>query len=99
MKSKHVNTSNQTVLLTGAHKAAFGYEFAKLFAQNGFNLILVARAEDKLKEMAFRVSSKFEVSALRLSAAPVASFEFSEALWRRSSVLPSWKPETLNFKL
>jgi short-subunit dehydrogenase len=40
----------QYVLITGA-TSGIGYELAKLFAQNGYNLLLVARAEDRLQEV------------------------------------------------
>lgn len=38
---------NKTVLITGA-SSGIGLEFAKIFAENGDNVILVARSEDKL---------------------------------------------------
>jgi uncharacterized protein len=40
-----------TVLITGA-SGGIGYEFAKLFARNHFNLVLIARSEDKLTQVA-----------------------------------------------
>ena len=43
--------NNKTVLITGA-SSGFGYEFSKIFAKDGYNLILVARSEDKLKTLA-----------------------------------------------
>ena len=41
---------NQYVLITGA-TSGFGYEFAKLFAKDGYNLILVARNEMRLQQL------------------------------------------------
>ncbi len=46
----NTDNRNQYVLITGA-TSGLGYEFSKLFAQNGFNLILVARSEDRLQEV------------------------------------------------
>ena len=44
-------TPNQTALITGA-SAGLGYEFAKLFARDKYNLVLVARSGPKLAELA-----------------------------------------------
>ncbi len=40
----------KTALITGATEG-IGFEFTKIFAQNGINLILVARNENRLKEI------------------------------------------------
>jgi uncharacterized protein len=40
----------KTALITGA-TSGLGYEFVKLFADNGYNLVLIARNEQKLEEM------------------------------------------------
>jgi uncharacterized protein len=45
----------KTALITGASEG-IGFEFAKIFAQNGINLILVARNETRLKEIAKQFS-------------------------------------------
>ncbi|MGP4075419.1 SDR family NAD(P)-dependent oxidoreductase [Halobacillus sp. K22] len=39
-----------TALITGA-SGGIGYEFARLFAKSGYNLIVVARSEDKLIQL------------------------------------------------
>lgn len=41
---------NKTVLITGA-SSGIGYEFAKLYASKGFDLVLVARNQTKLAEL------------------------------------------------
>jgi short-subunit dehydrogenase len=46
----------KTVLITGATEG-IGYEFAKLFAQNKFNIVLVARNENKLKSIVGELTS------------------------------------------
>ena len=55
--------NNKTVLITGA-SSGFGYEFSKIFAQNGYDLILVARSEDKLKALAGKLTKAHGISAL-----------------------------------
>lgn len=51
----------KTALITGATEG-IGFEITKLFAQNGINLILVARNETRLKEIAAELSkNKTEV--------------------------------------
>jgi len=50
---------NKTVLITGA-TAGIGYATATLFAKNGYNLILTGRREDKLKELANKLSTEYK---------------------------------------
>ena len=49
---KHINTENRNryALITGA-SSGFGYEFAKLFAADGYNLIIVGRNEKQLQKI------------------------------------------------
>lgn len=51
----------ETALITGA-SGGIGYEFAKLFAQDGYNLVLVARSEGKLNDIANKFKDKFGIS-------------------------------------
>lgn len=52
----------QTALITGA-SAGLGKEFASLFAQDGHDLVLVARSEEKLEALADELSKKHGVAA------------------------------------
>jgi short-subunit dehydrogenase len=45
------STTKRTVLITGA-SGGIGLEFAKIFAREGYNLVLVARSEQKLHDIA-----------------------------------------------
>ncbi len=47
-------------LITGA-SSGIGYELAKLFAQNGHNLVLVARNQSKLQKLADELEEKFGI--------------------------------------
>jgi uncharacterized protein len=57
------NRGNQqkTALITGA-SGGIGYEFAKLFAQDGYNLVLIARSKEKLAQVAQNLQGKFGIS-------------------------------------
>lgn len=48
-------------LITGA-SSGIGYELAKVFAQHQYSLILVARSQNKLRELADDLKSQHEVS-------------------------------------
>lgn len=52
------SNNSKTALITGA-SSGFGREFAKIFAKNGYNLILVARDEDKLQSFSQELSNKY----------------------------------------
>lgn len=74
------NTATHTGLITGA-SAGIGYELAKLMAQRGHNLVLVARSEDKLEAMAlqfavnYKVYTKVIVADLSKPSAPATVFD------------------------
>lgn len=74
-------TNPQTVLITGA-SGGIGYELAKLFARDHYNLVLVARSADKLRQLASELQSEFGVTVksvpLDLSAPPAAKFLFEQ---------------------
>lgn len=46
-----MNTMSQVILITGA-SGGIGKELAKLFARDGFNLVLVSRSGDELQKVA-----------------------------------------------
>ncbi|MDG2938979.1 SDR family oxidoreductase [Bisgaard Taxon 10/6] len=50
----------QTALITGASNG-IGLEFAKIHAQKGGNVVLVARSEDKLAQLAQELESQYNV--------------------------------------
>src|SRR5690242_2542850 len=51
----------QTALITGA-SSGIGYELAKLCAEDGMELVLVAREQDKLTKVAGELAQKFKVT-------------------------------------
>lgn len=74
----------QTALITGASNG-IGLELAKIHAQKGGNLVLVARSEDKLAQLAQELESQYGIKAwviaqdLALPNAAQTIFEVTEA--------------------
>lgn len=50
----------KTVLITGA-SSGIGMELAKLFAYDGYNLVLIARRRMQLEKLAFELTNKYSV--------------------------------------
>ncbi len=48
---------NRTALITGA-SSGIGYELSKIFAAEGYDLVLVARSQGKLEKIAAELSAK-----------------------------------------
>lgn len=53
-------------LITGA-TSGFGYEFARLFAKDNYNLVLVARSQVQLQEVAKQLYEEFKVAVLPMA--------------------------------
>jgi short-subunit dehydrogenase len=70
-----------TALITGA-SGGIGYELAKLFAHDHYNVVLVARSAPKLTQFADELQRHFGISAkaiaLDLSAPPAPQFLFDQ---------------------
>ncbi|MCX7569619.1 SDR family oxidoreductase [Tumebacillus sp. DT12] len=85
-------TPRQTALITGASNG-IGLELAKLFARDGHDLVLVARSEDKLRELAADMERTHGISVLVIAkdlsdpAAPAEVYEQVQAAGIRVDVL------------
>lgn len=79
MNSRTLMAKN-TALITGA-SGGIGYELAQLFAQDGYDLIIIARGADKLKQVADELQKQFGISVkpitldLSLPSAPQELFD------------------------
>ncbi len=60
-------TLSNTALITGA-SSGIGEQFARLFAADGCNVVLLARREDRLEALANNLRSKFEIQANVIAA-------------------------------
>lgn len=56
---------SKTALITGA-SAGIGAASAKIFAQNGWNVILTGRREERLASLANELQNQFEIEAITL---------------------------------
>ncbi len=56
----------ETVLITGA-SGGLGENFAEIFAEKGYNLVLIARSEDKLKQIAQNLENKYNIKTTVLA--------------------------------
>lgn len=66
MKAKNkTNTKSTYALITGA-SSGIGYELAKLFARDGYNLVLVSRSEERLQQVADELGQHGSVDIIPL---------------------------------
>lgn len=66
-KKYFMSSQNKNALITGA-TSGIGYELAKIFAENGYNLFIVARSENELQKTADEIKQQFGISVESISA-------------------------------
>jgi short-subunit dehydrogenase len=79
--------SRKTALITGA-SGGIGYEFTKLFARDGYDLVLVARSEDKLKQIGSNLEGKHGISVRAITkdlSIPASPQEIYDELEREAT--------------
>jgi len=62
-----MSTKKGYALITGA-TSGIGYELAKVFAENGFDLFIVARSEDELQRTSEELKQQFNVTVETITA-------------------------------
>jgi hypothetical protein len=62
-----VQTVRKTALITGA-SSGIGLDFARLFAEGGYNVVLVARGQEKLEALAQELAGPYGVRAVAVPA-------------------------------
>jgi short-subunit dehydrogenase len=76
-----MESKTQTALITGA-SGGIGYELAKLFARDHYNLVLIARSSDKLNQVATELQGQYGVTvktiALDLAESAAPKFLFDQ---------------------
>ncbi|MES2704577.1 MAG: SDR family oxidoreductase [Bacteroidota bacterium] len=55
--------NDKYALITGA-TSGIGFELARLFAKDGYNLVIVARSEDELQEVSADLSARYKVAVV-----------------------------------
>lgn len=81
MPSTDMLTLKKYALITGA-TSGFGYEFAKIFAANGYHLVLVARSAERLNEVSDELVRDFGIGVTPLAKDlfnPVSALEVYQA--------------------
>lgn len=79
------NMNSKYVLITGG-TSGIGYHLAKIFAEEGFNLILVARTEDALSQTADELNDQFDVDVIPIAKdlfEPESAFELYQDIRSR----------------
>ena len=82
----------QTALITGA-SSGIGLELTRLFAKDGYDLILVAHDEDRLKATAAEMKEKFQADSvifavdLSSNSAPQEVFDFTQKQGKQVDML------------
>ncbi|MGB9343450.1 SDR family NAD(P)-dependent oxidoreductase [Trichococcus sp.] len=78
--------TNKIALITGA-SAGIGQEFAKKLSQQGYDLILVARREDRLVEISKQLTTKSEIITADLAKAEECFRLYEETKDKNISIL------------
>ncbi|BBH52986.1 SDR family NAD(P)-dependent oxidoreductase [Fluviispira sanaruensis] len=87
MKNLNINSVGNAgnVLITGA-SSGIGLEFAHIFAKEKYNLLLIARSEDKLQHLANELSEKYKINC-KIIACDLAKIGAAQEIYKRTKTL------------
>lgn len=80
--TEHTTKQNRTALITGASRG-IGYELTKLFANDGYDVVLVARSQDRLEQISAELEDGRNVTATVIAkdlSVPEAAEELHETV-------------------
>lgn len=80
---------DKTVLITGASQG-LGYEFAKIFAKNKYNLILIARNKEKLQNIKHEIEEAYKVGVtiiVKDLSAPNSSEDIYQEINKQGAII------------
>ena len=75
------STITKTALITGA-SSGIGYEFAKIFAREGYNLILVSRNEEAMSKLGAELSTGYK-ALVKIIAKDLAGVTSSQEIYNQ----------------
>ncbi|WP_207425601.1 SDR family oxidoreductase [Pedobacter sp. SYSU D00535] len=81
-----METVSKTALITGA-SSGIGYELTKLFAGDGYNLVLVARNEDQLNKVADELRSEFKTKRVDVIAKDLSNINAAAEVYEETKRL------------
>lgn len=70
----------RTVLITGASNG-IGMEFARLFAKDGYNLVLVARSKDRLSELGYSLQDQYQLQQVTIIQSDLSEPESPQEIY------------------
>ncbi len=75
-----METNQQTALITGA-SSGIGYELAKCFAQDGYNLVLVSRNTDRLQQIADEFRQEYQLKKVTVIGSDFAQTDAPQQVY------------------
>ncbi|OKL41544.1 SDR family NAD(P)-dependent oxidoreductase [Pontibacter flavimaris] len=81
MKTMKDKNKEKTVLITGASNG-FGMEFAKLFAKDGYNLVLVARSTERMRKLGHYLQDQHLLEHICIITADLTRLEAAREVYQ-----------------